>query len=134
MFESALKTLRVESDAEMEAIREAYVRMVRRYPPEHFPEKFAAVRRAYNQLCLDDSFLEEIAEAAPAPGLGSALAGLLFGDLPEAREDSVDIDFSDLAPLLDAAERKDALSAALERAAAGGIPLMLEEDGHANGV
>ena len=37
-------------DSDDEAIRRRYLELVRRYSPEHHPEKFAAVRAAYEQL------------------------------------------------------------------------------------
>jgi DnaJ-class molecular chaperone len=42
--------LGVDPEAEDETIRKRYLDMVRAFPPEHFPEKFAAVRAAYEQL------------------------------------------------------------------------------------
>ena len=57
MIESAYKLLRVEKNASPEDVRKAYVRLVRRYPPEHFPEKFAQLREAYQQLTLSEDFV-----------------------------------------------------------------------------
>jgi DnaJ-class molecular chaperone len=42
--------LGVPTDADDEAIRRAYLAMVKQYPPERAPERFAAVRAAYEQL------------------------------------------------------------------------------------
>ncbi len=43
-------TLGVESDADDETIRRRYLELVRQYPPEQHPERFAAVRAAYEKL------------------------------------------------------------------------------------
>src|SRR5258708_7506507 len=37
-------------DSDDEAIRRRYLELVRQYTPEHAPEKFAAVRAAYDEL------------------------------------------------------------------------------------
>ncbi|MDR1050829.1 MAG: J domain-containing protein [Deltaproteobacteria bacterium] len=63
-FETAFSTLRVDSDASLEEIREAYVKLVRRYPPEQFPEKFLLVKLAYEKLTLHDDLLEDMYQAA----------------------------------------------------------------------
>ena len=42
--------LGVAADADDEAIRRRYLELVRQYSPEHHPEKFAAVRAAYERL------------------------------------------------------------------------------------
>jgi curved DNA-binding protein CbpA len=44
------QTLGVPADADDEAIRRRYLELVREFPPEHYPEKFAAVRAAYESL------------------------------------------------------------------------------------
>jgi curved DNA-binding protein CbpA len=48
--EDPYKTLELSDDADDEAIRRRYLELVKRYPPEHHPEKFAAVRAAYESL------------------------------------------------------------------------------------
>jgi curved DNA-binding protein CbpA len=42
--------LGVEPDADDETIRRRYLELVRLFPPEQHPEKFAAVRAAYERL------------------------------------------------------------------------------------
>jgi curved DNA-binding protein CbpA len=42
--------LGVEADADDEAIRRRYLELVREFPPERHPERFAAVRGAYERL------------------------------------------------------------------------------------
>ena len=42
--------LGLPADADDEAIRRRYLELVKQFSPEHHPEKFAAVRRAYESL------------------------------------------------------------------------------------
>jgi curved DNA-binding protein CbpA len=42
--------LGLPGDADDEAIRSRYLELVRQYSPEHHPERFAAVRAAYESL------------------------------------------------------------------------------------
>ncbi|MDR3264775.1 MAG: J domain-containing protein [Synergistaceae bacterium] len=120
MLEWAWKTLKIERDAAPETVRQAYVRLVRRYPPEHFPEKFAAVRRAYQQLTLDDDFIEEIFPRVTEETTPLSLAGFLWGDRDELRPNR-DVTLADLIPLLTGADTRNALDEALEKAASGKI-------------
>jgi curved DNA-binding protein CbpA len=42
--------LELPPDSDDEAIRRRYLELVRRFPPERHPEKFAAIRSAYESL------------------------------------------------------------------------------------
>jgi curved DNA-binding protein CbpA len=42
--------LGLPADADDDAIRRRYLELVRQYSPEHHPEKFAAIRAAYERL------------------------------------------------------------------------------------
>jgi len=42
--------LGISPDSDDEAIRRRYLELVRQFPPERQPEKFAAVRQAYENL------------------------------------------------------------------------------------
>jgi curved DNA-binding protein CbpA len=42
--------LGLAADADDETIRRRYLELVRRFSPEHHPEKFAAIRAAYERL------------------------------------------------------------------------------------
>jgi curved DNA-binding protein CbpA len=44
------EVLGLPPDSDDEAIRTRYLELVRRWSPEHHPEKFAAVRSAYDSL------------------------------------------------------------------------------------
>ena len=62
MLEQALKLLRLPREVDMEAVRKAYIKQTRRYPPEHFPEKFKRIKQAYEQLRLEQSVLKPMAD------------------------------------------------------------------------
>jgi curved DNA-binding protein CbpA len=44
------EVLSLAADSDDEAIRRRYLELVRQYPPEHQPQKFAAIRAAYEAL------------------------------------------------------------------------------------
>jgi curved DNA-binding protein CbpA len=44
------KVLGLEADSDDTAIRRRYLELVKQFPPEHHPEKFAAIRSAYDSL------------------------------------------------------------------------------------
>ena len=46
----AYQTLGVPSDADDAAIRKRYLELVREFPPEQHPERFAAVRSAFEKI------------------------------------------------------------------------------------
>ncbi|MBF0312630.1 MAG: hypothetical protein HQK50_06195 [Oligoflexia bacterium] len=54
--EDACKILRVSAGEAHDKIESAYLKMMKRYPPEFFPEKSLAIRQAYNFLVGDDEF------------------------------------------------------------------------------
>src|SRR5262245_35237156 len=45
-----LAVLGLPADCNDEAIRRRYLELVRQFPPEHHPQRFAEVRQAYEQL------------------------------------------------------------------------------------
>ena len=44
------QVLGLSTDSDDETIRRRYLELVRQFPPEHHPEKFAAIRAAYERL------------------------------------------------------------------------------------
>jgi curved DNA-binding protein CbpA len=116
MIESAYATLRLTRDASPEEVRKAYVHLVRRYPPEHFPEKFASIRRAYQQLTLDDDFVEDVFRRIGDESTLLEVAGWLWGDRKELGPDG-DFDLTTLTSLLVGEDVKQDLNALLAIAA-----------------
>jgi curved DNA-binding protein CbpA len=47
---SPYAVLNLPADSDDEAIRRRYLELVRQFTPEHHPEKFAAIRAAYDSL------------------------------------------------------------------------------------
>jgi curved DNA-binding protein CbpA len=115
MIESAYETLHVPRDAEPEEVRRAYVRLVRRYPPEHFPERFASLRRAYQQLNLDDDFIEEISSRIKDDSEPLEMAGFLWGDRKDLRPEK-DVPLTELISLLRTKDMRVVLNELLEKA------------------
>jgi curved DNA-binding protein CbpA len=101
MIESAYEILKIARDATPEDARKAFVRLVRRYPPEGFPEKFMEISGAYRQICLDDAFLSELSETVFNGSNGVDFAGFMWGDRSELREIG-DAGFAGLSSLIDA--------------------------------
>lgn len=110
MIEAAFRLLRLSRDATPEEARDAWVRLVRRYPPEHFPEKFAAIRRAYQQVTLDDDFIEESLQRFRGDESPLLLAAFLWED----RMEEATADLKSLKPLLSLEQNRQALDEMLE--------------------
>lgn len=92
--------LGVPPDADDQLIRQRYLELVREFPPDHHPEKFAAVRAAYETLKDIDARvrlrlfntgrrqgLDELIEEAAchAPRRRYSLSTLLSAQKPPAR-------------------------------------------------
>lgn len=50
MLSDPYQVLGIDANADTEQIRARYLALVREFPPEHAPEKFAEVRAAYDAL------------------------------------------------------------------------------------
>lgn len=67
-------TLGLPADADDEAIRRRYLELVRQHPPERRPEKFAAIRKAYDSLRdLDTRLRYRLFEAGKNENLDSLI-------------------------------------------------------------
>ena len=104
MIEAAYNLLRVAKNASPEDVRNAYVRLVRRYHPEHFPEQFAGLREAYQRLTLSDDFLHETVKRVNNIEGFLELAAFLWGDRKELIYEPQFVP-EELAPIL---EKEDA--------------------------
>lgn len=59
--QEALKILRLQDgDLNEQSINKAYQRLIRRYPPESFPQKFGSVKAAYDALTSPAKKIENI--------------------------------------------------------------------------
>ena len=64
-------------DSDDEQIRHRYLELVRQFPPEHAPEKFAAVRAAYESLKdLDTRLRHRLFEASKKESVEALLEEL----------------------------------------------------------
>jgi hypothetical protein len=80
MLNNAFKTLKIPNNSTIEDIRKAYVKLVRRFPPEHFPDKFKRIKNAYELLVLNESLVDEYLHKACGLDKAIELASLLFAD------------------------------------------------------
>ena len=66
--------LGLPSDCDDEMIRRRYLELVRQYSPEHHPERFAAIRAAYEQLRdLDTRLRHRLFEAGKNASIDTIL-------------------------------------------------------------
>ncbi|MDR1657668.1 MAG: DnaJ domain-containing protein [Deltaproteobacteria bacterium] len=107
MLSKAFKTLGLTRKATIDDIRKTYVKLARRYPPEHFTEKFAEIKSAYASLMLDKDKTNNILELFLSYNQYFELkSNLLFDmfDFPKTEPDlkSLEqlVDTSNLSPLL----------------------------------
>ncbi|HWY88439.1 MAG TPA: J domain-containing protein [Gemmataceae bacterium] len=64
------QVLNLSPAADDDAIRRRYLELTRQYSPEHFPEKFAAIRAAYESLRdLDTRLRKQLLKAEPGESL-----------------------------------------------------------------
>lgn len=60
----AYAVLGLPTDSDDDAIRRRYLQLVKEFPPDHHPEKFAAIRQAYESLKdLDTRLQYQVFEA-----------------------------------------------------------------------
>ena len=127
MFEKSLQVLRLQRGADMEEVRKAYIKLTRRYPPEHFPEKFKEIKRAYEQLSLKWSALEPLVKDM---GMSESKAQLMQTIMQEALQvaeskqegkDSGMMDAWDLVPVLHSRQYTDELMSVLEEISGQGL-------------
>jgi hypothetical protein len=130
MFEQSLNILRLSEDPDMEEVRKAYVRLTRRYPPEHFPDKFKQLKQAYEQLRLQWPALEQEARSLAESDSLAQLASTLLGEaleLARTRETGAGphpapVDVRELDPVLRAGEVQRVLKAVLTDITIQGLP------------
>lgn len=120
MFESARKILRVSRDCDREEVRRAYIRLTRRYPPEHFPERFKRIKQAYEELNLDPNCIESTVDPlAQAETPVEAFDIMLRDDVDSTRarqeEELPEPDCMELEPVLNADRYREELMSVLKR-------------------
>ena len=126
MFEKACKTLRVDPDAPPEAVRKAFVKMVRRYPPEHFSRKFAELQKARDELTLTEERLEALLKGYHEADTAEGFLNFWFGDLLEDVGNTMStevehLDLSYLVTLLEKDSQKESLDEAIKAIGEKGV-------------
>lgn len=127
MFEADLKTLRLARDCGPDEVRRAYVRLTRRYPPEHFPERFKRIKQAFERLSLDPSHLQAAAVRIAHAESPQELFDIMTEEaldlaLPESSEHGLpQPDVRELEPVLNADGYREELFTVLQRIADKGI-------------
>jgi len=78
MLEQDYRILRVDRDADHESIRRSYIKLSRRYHPEHFPEKFKQIKGAFDRLNLDPAALGHITKEISNAKNAEQISGILI--------------------------------------------------------
>ena len=74
--------LNIDEEADDEAVRTAYLQQVRACPPERDPERFQAIRQAYETIADRRARMGVRLFFVPEPDLPALLAPLLGGGSP----------------------------------------------------
>jgi hypothetical protein len=117
MLEKDCATLRVARDADMDTVRKAFVKLSRRYPPEHFPEKFKEIKKAYDRLSLNSSGINSLVkELASKPTAEDMSKCLLDEAMPTSSKASFvpELDVHSLEPVCDLPARRQRLQKAVQ--------------------
>ena len=120
MFERALQILRLQRGADKEEVRKSYIKMTRRYPPEHFPQKFKQIKEAYEQLTLSWPLMEtRVKQLLTARDTEQLMQNILEEPLEEAgiSEDEnkpQELNVWSLEPIFNANKHEDNLRSILE--------------------
>jgi hypothetical protein len=91
MLKSYYKVLGLDYGAGYAEIREAYVRMVLRHPPEDFPHEFQAIKTAYDNLTLNGQAYQTFRDAFYEANTQGKLFERLFADSVELPADGGDL-------------------------------------------
>lgn len=97
--EEALKNLNLPATATEEDINKAYLRMVRRYPPEFHPDRFRQIDESYRTL-TSLAFLAESIFTVRTDVSDTGLAGTLTGLPIAAEENAVEKSLKEIRTLL----------------------------------
>ena len=122
MFEKCTRTLRVAPEATTEEVRQAFVKLARRWPPEHFPARFTEIKHCTDLLNLEDSVLEELLTRVMKSEVTDFLVGLLPEPACAAAENATvaqTLDISAFLDLLNPHLRRQAMLACLEKVSDG---------------
>ncbi|MDR1394698.1 MAG: hypothetical protein LBK52_00815 [Deltaproteobacteria bacterium] len=80
MLRRARRYFKINSQSDKESLHDYYVRLIRRYPPEQFPEQFRRIQENYNDLILAEDSLKRIWTKFAAAGSRYHQASQILGD------------------------------------------------------
>lgn len=131
MLEKECKLLRVSRHPDMEEVRRAFVRLTRRYPPEHFPEKFKAIKGAYDRLTLNWDSIKPLARDLAFRETPESIKQYLLEEAREAGGDSgsnqsVQLDVYTLEPILNLPAHREKLYRVLDDIRERGLPYLTD--------
>ncbi len=118
MFEKCTRTLRVTPDATTEEVRQAFVKLTRRWPPEHFPARFTEIKHCSDLLNLEDSALEELLTRTVKSDVIDFFVGLLPEPASASEEVAAtasELDLPAFMELLNPGRRRQIMSGCLEK-------------------
>ena len=118
MFAKCTRTLRVSPDATTEEVRQAFVKLARRWPPEHFPARFTEIKHCADLLNLEDSALEELLNRTVKSDVIDLFVGLLpesGGVSEEIATTASELDLPAFMELLNPGRRRRIMLACLEK-------------------
>lgn len=117
MLENDRSVLRVPRDADMETVRKAYIKLSRRYPPEHFPEKFKEIKKAYDRLSLNPSSISSLVKELASSHTAQEMTKYLLDEAMPSKSQPPpvpELDVSSLEPLFDLPARQQRMQKALQ--------------------
>jgi hypothetical protein len=117
MLEKDCAVLRVPRDADMETVRKAFIKLSRRYPPEHFPEKFKEIKKAYDRLSLNASSIRSLVKDLVSNPNAQGMAKTLVDEAMQTDSKAPpvpEMDVYSLEPIFDLPARKQKLQKALQ--------------------
>lgn len=93
MFETSENILKIGRADGMKKAREAYIRLVRRYPPEHFSERFKKIKKALSAINLEDGYIAERISAFASVKTSTDLYHFFFSEAAkQGIKDQTDLD------------------------------------------
>ena len=119
MFEKECSILHVPRDADQETVRKAFVKLSRRYPPEHFPEKFKTIKNAYERLSLNYSSIKTLVQELSSHHTPKRMIPCLFEQALQIeatfpRLEVPEMDVMSLEPIFAASDHQRTLQAVLK--------------------
>ncbi len=100
----------------METVRKAFVKLSRRYPPEHFPEKFKQIKNAFDRLSLNPSSINSLVKALASNPDAQSMATTLIEEAMQTKTGKLpnpELDVYSLECIFDTPIRRQRLRDAL---------------------